>query len=421
MALLIYGLDQVIRFRSRECPLRGKDMSRLEVIEKGAILADGGKIIQAGAEKNVFENPLSKRAVKMKVGGVALPSFVDSHTHSVFGEPRLADFSMRIAGVSYEEIKKRGGGIASGIKAVREKSASVLEKQLLERARKFVECGTATVEIKTGYGLDFESEIKVLKTIKRLSKKTPLEMVPTLLSAHCVPPEFGGDRRKYLCYIYEKIFPCVGKRGLAVFADIFCEKGFFNRAQTVEYLRKAGEHGLRGKVHAEQLSRCGGIAAAAETGSISADHADFASEEDIRLAAEKKLILTLLPASNFYLGIDRYPDARKMIEAGAPVALSTDFNPGSSPCWNMQEVMSISALRMRMSCEETITASTVNGACALGLAGKTGAIEEGKQADVAVFDAKDYRELSYYFGSDMNKITLKKGKVIYDRDKAYTF
>jgi len=421
MAVLLYGLDQIILFPTKPAPLTGKDMSDIYVLKRGAVLVAEGRILSVGSEKNVFAHPRAKKAKKMKIRGVALPSFVDSHTHSVFGEPRLKDFSMRVSGFSYGEIRKKGGGIISSIKAVREKSGAELERRLISRCARFLECGTGFIEVKTGYGLDFESEIKCLRAVQRARKKTPLEMLPTLLSAHSVPPEFKGRKKKYLNYIYSRIMPYVSKLKLAVFADIFCEKNFFSYAEAIEYLNTARRFGLRGKIHAEQLSAAGGIRAAAETGAISADHSDFASDADIKTAAGKKIILTLLPTSNYYLGINKFPDARKMIEKGAPVALATDFNPGSSPCWNMQEVMSMSAIYMKMTPEEVVTASTLNGAAALGISDRVGSISEGKQADISVFDVKDYREISYYFGANLNKVTIKKGSIVYGRDKTGSF
>ncbi len=413
MSILITGLDQIITFNKSTAPLCGKDMRDINVIKSGAILIDGGRIAAIGKEKVVKKHKLSKKAKHIKMRGVALPGFVDSHTHAVFAEPRLKDFSLRVSGASYQEIKAGGGGIISSINAVRKQKFAEMEKQLLERANKFLKCGTTTAEVKTGYGLDFKSEIKILQAIKNASKKTSLEMPATLLSAHSVPPEFKGNTKKYLEFIMAEILPFVAQKKLAVFADIFCEKGYFSPQESLKYLSQVKKYGLIAKIHAEQLSNYGGIAAGACAGAISADHCDYANMADIEVAKQTEMVLTLLPASNFYLGISKYPNARKMINSGVAVALATDFNPGTSPCWNMQEVLSLASINMGMTPEEGIVASTINGAYALNMNKKIGSLEVGKQADIAIFDAEDYREISYYFGSNLNLMTIKKGKIVY--------
>ncbi len=415
MSILITGLDQIITFKKSNAPLRGSDMRDINIIKSGAILIDGGKIAAIGKEREIKKHKLAKKAKHIKMRGVALPGFVDSHTHAIFAEPRLRDFSLRVSGASYQEIKASGGGIISSINAVRKQSPAEMEKQLLERSKKFLECGTTTAEVKTGYGLDFKSEIKMLQVLKKAGQKTALEMPATLLSAHSVPPEFKGNTKKYLEFIIAEILPFVAKKKLAAFVDIFCEKGYFSAQESLEYLLEAKKYGLIGKIHAEQLSSYGGIAAGACAYAISADHCDYANRADIEVAKQTEMILTLLPASNFYLGISKYPNARKMIDSGAAVALATDFNPGTSPCWNMQEVLSMAAINMSMTCEESIVASTINGAYALNMGDKTGSLEVGKQADMAIFDAKDYREISYYFGGNLNLMTIKKGKIVYKK------
>ena len=253
----------------------------------------------------------------------------------------------------------------------------------------------------------------MLRAVKAAARKTPLEMIPTLLAAHSVPPEFKGGAGKYLSYAIEEIMPAVAIEELAVFADIFCEKGYFSPAQTARYLRAAKSFGFLPKAHTEQLSNCGGTLAAARAGAISVDHADFINAGDIKALKTSGAIVTLLPASNHYLGIGKYPPVKKIMAAGVPIALATDFNPGTAPCWNMQFVLSLACLRMKMTPEEALTAATINGACALRLGGRLGTLEAGKQADIAVFEADDYRELCYYFGGNLNKLTIKKGKMVY--------
>jgi len=414
MPLLITGLTQLLTLDGPREARWGKDALDLGLVENGAVLIDGEKIAEAGTEKKVLKNPLCRKARRLKVTGVALPSFVDSHTHAVFAEPRLADFSLRTSGFSYQEIKEKGGGIISSVKAARGASPEKLLSNLLDFSRRFLENGTGTVEVKSGYGLDLKSEIKLLETIKKAAGKTPLEMLPTFLGAHAIPPEFGTSR-DYLDYLVKKVLPEVARKKLAVFADVFCEKGYFGAKESLYYLAECKRAGLTPKIHAEQMGKSGGSAAAASIGAISADHVDYADREYLRLLKKSGTIATLLPASNYFLGLSFFPDYRKFVEEGVPVCLATDFNPGTSPCLNMQFVISAAATHMRMKIEEAITASTINGACALGIQARTGMLQRGMQADISVFDVKDYREVAYYFGSNLNKLTIKKGKTVYEK------
>lgn len=412
MALLLTGIKQLLTFRGGDAPRSGSAMRDIGLVKNGAVLINGGLICAAGPEKDVMRHPLAKKARGIEARGVVMPAFVDSHTHAVFAEPRLKDFSMRLEGSSYKEIKAAGGGIVSSIASVRKQNPRDMEVQLLARAQKFLECGTGTIEVKSGYGLSLAFELKILRAVKTAARKTPLEMIPTLLAAHSVPPEFKGDAEKYLSYAIEKIIPAVAKEKLAVFADIFCEKGYFSPAQTVRYLRAAKSFGLLPKAHTEQLSNYGGTLAAARSGAVSVDHADFINAEDIKALKASGTIVTLLPASNHYLGIGKYPPVKEIMAAGVPIALATDFNPGTAPCWNMQFVLSLACLRMKMTPEEALTAATINSACALRLDARLGALQAGYQADIAVFEADDYRELCYYFGGNLNKLTIKKGKIV---------
>jgi imidazolonepropionase len=287
--------------------------------------------------------------------------------------------------------------------------------QLAGRAARFLECGTTTAEVKSGYGLSLESELKMLRAVRAARKLTPLELVPTLLAAHSVPPEFGGDAQKYLDYVMAEILPKAAAEKLSVFADIFCEKGYFTPEQTQAYLKEAARLGLKGKVHSEQLSNYGGTRAGAAAGAISADHADHVYAEDIAAMRDAGTIAVLLPASNYYLGLAKYPPARELISEGVAVALATDFNPGTCPCWNMQFVLSVACTHCGMTPEEAVCAATVNGAWALGLGETRGAVMPGMRADLAFFGADDYRELCYYFGAAACCMTVKGGKIVYAR------
>lgn len=413
--LLITGLKQLLTFRGSKSPRSGKAMSETGLVRDAAILIDNGVILTAGTAGEVVKHPAAAAASDLSVRGVALPGFVDNHSHPVFSGSRLTDFSMRIAGASYPEIKKKGGGIISSISSVRAAPQSDLEDDLRQKALRFLQCGTTTLEAKSGYGLSLESEEKMLKAIAAVNTEGPLELIPTLLAAHCVPPEFSGEPGKYLEHVIREILPAAAGRKLAVFCDIFCEKGYFTPEQSKRLLAAAKKLGLKPKIHAEQLTNFGGAKTAAEVKAVSADHLDFATGRDIALMKKSGVIASLLPASNYFLGLTKYPPAREMIAAGLPVALATDFNPGTCPCWNMQMVISIACTQMKMTPEEALTASTINGAHALGLGKRLGSIEAGKQADIIIMDADDYRETAYYFGDTQCAVTIKKGKIVCDR------
>jgi imidazolonepropionase len=415
MATLFTNIKQLLTFAGDNAPRAGAAMRETGMVKDAAVLVDSGIVVAAGTWTEVSHHRMAKKAQKIEINGVCLPGFVDSHTHAVFAEPRLKDFSMRTAGASYQDIKAAGGGILSSIGAIRRQPQRAMTEQLAIRATGFLECGTTTAEVKSGYGLSLESELKTLRAIREAAQLTPLEMLPTLLAAHSVPPEFSGEAQKYLDHIVAEILPKVAAEKLAVFADIFCEKGYFTPEQTNAYLKAAARLGLRPKVHAEQLSNYGGTLAGIAAGAISADHADHVYAEDITAMRSAGIIAALLPASNYYLGLAKYPPARELMAAGVPVALATDFNPGTCPCWNMQFVLSAACTHCGMTPEEALCAATVNGAWALGIGDRVGSVVPGLQADLAFFDAEDYRELCYYFGANQCVMTVKKGKVVYSR------
>lgn len=413
MAILFTGIKQLLTFAGDNAPRAGTAMRETGLVKNAAVLVEGGVIEAAGPGAAVARHRLAKKAKEVEVNGVCLPGFVDSHTHMVFAEPRLKDFSLRSAGASYSDIKAAGGGIVSSIGAVRKQALKPMAAQLAARAARLLECGTTTAEVKSGYGLSLDSELKMLRAVREAKKLTPLEMLPTLLAAHSVPPEFSGDAQRYLDYVTAEILPKAAAEKLAVFADIFCEKGYFTPAQTTAYLKEAARFGLKPKVHSEQLSNYGGTRAGAAAGAVSADHADHVYAEDIAAMRDAGTIATLLPASNYYLGLSKYPPARELIAEGVPVALATDFNPGTCPCWNMQFVLSAACTHCSMTPEEALCAATVNGAWALGIGDRCGSVAPGMQADLAFFAADDYRELCYYFGASQCAMTVKKGRAVY--------
>jgi imidazolonepropionase len=397
-------------------PRTGRFMSDLGLRRKAAVIIEGEKIAFAGASEEAARHPLSEHAYVINAGGgVVTPGFCDSHTHPVFAEPRLVDFQLRLRGATYAEIKAGGGGIISSITGVRNASAYELEKRLVQRFNRFIACGTTSLEAKTGYGLDMESELKGLAVIHKAAARVKADVVSTLLAAHSVPPEFTGDTEKYVRHVIEEILPRAAEKKLASFCDVFCEKNYFDVDQTVRVLAAGRALGLKPKVHGEQLCRFGGADAAVRVGAISIDHADYCEPQDISALAKAGVIATLLPASNCFLGLSKYPPARAMIDGGLPVALATDFNPGTSPCWNMQFVMALGCTQMKMSPEEVFCAATVNGAWAMGLGDRAGIIAKGRQADLVIFDAEDYREIPYYFGDSTVRAVLRRGEVAWQR------
>lgn len=414
MKFLLVNVGQLLTFVGPSGPRRGADMGKVGMFRNGAVLVVDGLIAAAGQRDLVDRHPDAPKARVLDLGGrLVLPGFVDSHAHPVFAEPRLKDFELRARGKGYEEIAKEGGGILSSVDRVRKTTEQELGDRLLQWAGRFVECGTTTLEAKSGYGLDLDSELKSLRAVKRASEHSALELVPTFLGAHAVPPELEHDPHGYVRRVCEEMIPAVAKERLARFTDVFCDRGYFSEPQAESVLRAGLEHGLKPKIHAEQLSRSGGSAVAARVGAVSADHLDFASAEDWGRLKAAGVVASLVPAANYFLGLNRYPSGRRLIDAGLPVALATDFNPGTAPCWNMQFVLSLACTHLGLTPEEALCAATVNGAHALGLGETVGTLEPGKQADLIALDAEDYREACYYFGGNLVSLVMKKGAIVH--------
>ena len=373
-------------------------MLDLGIIPDGALLMHSGAIVTVGSTEEVTRHTLATNAEEVNCRGkVVLPGFVDSHTHPVFTAPRLVDFEKRIAGASYEEIAAAGGGIRSSLQGVREATAEQLAQHVRRALDEMFAQGTTTVEAKSGYGLSFESEMKSLQAIRLAAQRWPGTVVPTLLGAHVVPPEYRSDCEAYVDIVCNQMIPGVAEKKLAEYVDVFCETGAFTSEQAAKILRAAVEHGLRTRVHVCQLTQAE-LPPLLEFHPASLDHMDFVSDADVAALATSKTVATLLPAANYFLGLDRYPPARKLIDASAAVALATDYNPGTSPTPSMPFVMSVACTHMKMSPAEAITAATLNGASALDLQHRKGSLEPGKDADVVIFHVDDYRELAYWFG-----------------------
>jgi imidazolonepropionase len=412
--LLLVNIGQLLTLRSAvDGPRRGALLSELGIIRDAAVLCLGGKIVSAGTTRDALRDPWlkknRKKITEIDCGGrVVLPGFVDSHTHPVFAHPRLVDFEKRISGANYEEIAEAGGGIRSSIDGVRKASKSVLTKKVSAVLGEMARHGTTTVEAKSGYGLNLESELKSLEAIRAAAREWPGTVVPTLLGAHVVPAEYRGRPREYVDLVCHEMIPAVAKRKLAQFVDVFCDRGAFSAEETGQIFTAAEEHGLAVRAHLGQLSetRLGPLL---QYHPASLDHMDYANDADLAALAQSDTVATFVPGANYFLGLSRYPDARRLIASGVAVALATDYNPGSSPTLSMPMAMSLACTHMKMSPAEAIVAATINGAWALRLADRKGSVEAGKDADLAVFDVGDYREIPYWFGANRCELTIMNG------------
>jgi len=415
--LLITGCSQLLTLGGPG-PRRGRALSELGIIHDGALLIRDGEIVAVGSRRRVEGLRDARRASRLDVGGrVVLPGFVDSHTHLVFPASRADEYELRIADVTYEQIARAGGGILSTVRKLRRASPALLKKKALSFLAEFAAHGTTTVEAKSGYGLDAAGELKTLRLLRELSREQPLEIVPTFLGAHVVPPEFRKRPDAYVELLARKLIPQVAREGLAEFCDVFCDRGAFTTEQARRILVAGRACGLVPRIHAEQLARTGAARLAIELHAASADHLEKLSAGDIRALGKSDVACTLLPGCCFHLGLKQYAPGRALIEAGAIVALASDFNPGTSPTLSMQMVMSLACTQMRMTPAEAIAAATINAAYALRRHDRIGSLEAGKQADIAVFDVEDYREIPYYFGVNHCWMTLKRGKIIYSSQR----
>ena len=416
--LLLSSIGQLLTLRSASGnpgPRRGPELKQLSIIEDGAVLCLGGKIVSVGTTKDALRDPWLKKNRKKILeidcaGKVVLPGFVDSHTHPVFVSPRLVDFEKRIEGASYEEIAKAGGGIRASLEGVREAGKRILVEKVLAALRDMAAHGTTTVEAKSGYGLTVESELKSLQAILEAASEWPGTVVATLLGAHVVPKEFQGRSQNYVESVCKEMIPQAARRKLAQFVDVFCDEGAFTAAEAEQIFEAAAQHGLSVRAHMCQLSETV-LRPFLRFDPASFDHMDHVNDDDILQLAKHNTVATLVPGANYFLGLKEYPPARKLIDAGVPVALATDYNPGTSPTLSMPMAMSLACTHMRMSPAEAITASTINGAWALRVADRKGTIEPGKDADLAVFAVADYREIAYWFGDNRCAMTVMNGTV----------
>lgn len=412
---LITGCSELLTLRG-PVPRRGRALRELGIIRDGALLVHDDRIAAVGPRRRIERLRKSRRAEKLDLGGrVVLPGFVDSHTHLIFPASRAEEFEQRIAGKSYEQIARDGGGIRSTVKALRRTSADVLHQRALARLAEFAAYGTTTIEAKSGYGLDWKSELKTLTVLRRLHQDQPLDIACTFLGAHIVPPEFRRRPAAFIDLLVRRWIPSVATAGLADFCDVYCDRGAFSVPQARRILETARACGLVPRIHAEQFAHTGGARLAIEQQAASADHLEMLDGNDVRALSLSNVVCTLLPGCDFHLGLPQRAPARALIDAGAIVALATDFNPGTSPTLSMPMILSLACSQLRMTPAEAITAATINPAYSLRQHERIGSIEVGKYADLAAFDVADYREIPYYFGVNLCSLTIKRGLVIHSK------
>jgi len=394
-SLAVVNIGQLVTVAGPARPRAGAELRDLGLIEDAALLVEGGRIVAAGPYSEIRSKIPQEALIADARGRCVTPGFVDAHTHLVFAGNRAAEFEQRIEGATYQQIAAAGGGILSTVKLTR----AVTEDELLAAARKhrdwMLSCGTTTIEGKSGYGLDRETELKMLRVLARLGAEGPARIVSTLLAAHTVPPEFAGRRDEYVSWIANELIPKVCEARLASYCDVFCDDHAFTVEEARTVFLSARKHGLGLRIHAEQFRTGTGAALAAELGAATPDHLEAVTSETLVLLCEGGVQPVLLPGSVFALSSDQYPPARKMIDMGLAVVLASDFNPGSSPVASMPFILSLACLQMRMSPAEALTAATINAAWSLGLGDRIGSLEAGKEADFLIHEIADYRELAY--------------------------
>jgi len=406
-SLAIVNIGQLVTLAGSGRPRVGRELRDLVIIENGALIIDNGRIVSAGAYGDLRARVTDAGSVIDAEGRCVTPGFVDAHTHLVFAGNRAAEFEQRIAGATYQQIAAAGGGILRTVALTRAAS----EDELLTAARRhcdwMMRLGTTTIEAKSGYGLDRETELKILRVLRRLNEEGPARgacgprIVPTLLAAHTIPPAFAGRRGEYVRFVADELIPEVAAAKLARFCDAFCDDHAFTVDECRTVLRAARERGLGLRIHAEQFRPGTGAALAAELGAATADHLETVDDATIARLCEAGVQPVLLPGSVFCLRRMEYPPARAMVDAGLAIVLATDFNPGSSPVASMPFMLSLACLQMGLTPAEALTAATINAAYSMGLGGEIGSLETGKQADFLIHECGDYRELAYFVAAPL--------------------
>lgn len=393
--------------------MKGSSPADLGLVEDAFVACEGNKIVAVGrmSELKRYKGQVNKKTKILDAkGNVVMPGLIDCHTHLVFAGNRANEFKMKLDGKSYLDILEAGGGILSTVKATRKASRAELLKNAKAHLKEMLKMGITTVEAKSGYGLDFDTEVKILEVLQSLKNIQPVKIVSTFLGAHTVPLEFKDRSDEYLEVLMKKVLPAVKK--LATFVDIFCEKKAFSIEQSKRYLLHAKKLGFKIKIHGEQINNLGACAMAAKLGAVSVDHADRLTQNDIRDLAKSSAVVVLLPLVPMFLREEVFADGRSLIDNGCRVAVSTDFNPGSAPCKNLFLAMSLACLKMGLKIEEALRAVTTNAAAALDLSKQVGSVEKGKIADLVITKVKNYQEIPYWMGTNLVEKVILEGKAI---------
>lgn len=427
--LIIKNAAQLVTCASEGKAKHGAQMLDAGIVENGALAVKDGVIVSVGKSDEISAKFESKKTFDAK-NKVVCPAFVDPHTHIVYAGNRLNEFELKIKGADYLEILKNGGGILSTVRQTREASLESLVEQSRKRLHKMLKNGTATAEIKTGYGLDTETELKMLEAIAELDKSHPIDLIPTFLPAHTFPPEFKDRKDEYVELICDLMLPRAiewfvnshffkptdfeaNNLNRQFFADVFCENNAFDLEQSRRVLETAKNLGFKLKAHVDEFTNLGGARMAIELGATSVDHLDEISVEEINLLAKSETIGIVTPTVNFNFGSSRYADARKMIDADCAIAVSTDYNPGSAPCSSQPLAMAIACRYQKLLPAEAFNAATINSAFAIGLGERVGSLEVGKQADILILDTTDYRQITYEFGGNFVEKVFKRGQIVF--------
>lgn len=414
--LVIKDIDNLITMQGENRPRAGREASQIGLIKNGIVAIKDDRIIYVGDKLPEYIEIDESTTILDGRGKTVTPGLIDSHTHLVHGGSRENELAMKLKGASYLDILKAGGGIHSTVKATREASFEELYNKAKKSLDIMLSFGVTTVEAKSGYGIsDFDTELKQLKVAKKLDEDHPVDIVSTFMGAHAIPLEYHDYPDSFVDIIIEEMLPIVAEEKLAKFCDVFCEEGVFSIQQSRKILLKAKELGLGLKLHADEIMPMGGAELAAELACISADHLVAASDQGIKAMAERGVIANLLPGTSFNLQTGKYAKARKLVEEGVAVALSTDYNPGSCPTENIQLIMSLASLIMKLTPEEVITAVTINGAASLGIEEEYGSLEPGKYADLVIFDAPNLEYIIYHFGINHTDKVIKNGIIVYEK------
>ncbi len=413
MSLIIYNTGMLVQTRDEHVVfVAGKDMADLPVVENGWLLIEDDIIAAFGPMESL--PPFSSDINRLDAGGgFVFPAFCDPHTHLVYAGSREKEYTDKIRGLSYEEIALRGGGILNSARLLHNTSEEELFRQSMERVREIISFGTGAVEIKSGYGLTTEDELKMLRVIRRIKQESPLTVKSTFLGAHAVPAPYRGNRSGYVDLIVNEMIPAVAAERLADYIDVFCDRGFFTVEETARILEAGALHGMRPKMHANELDYSGGIQTGVKHRALSVDHLEFTGDEEIAALLGSGTMPTLLPGAAFFLGMTD-PPARKMIDAGLPVAMASDYNPGSSPSGNMKLVMSLGCIRLRLLPEEAINAVTINSAYAMGLEETHGSVTVGKKANLFITKKiPSYEYMPYAYGSNLVETVILNGEIVF--------